>query len=205
MINLFILVKMKVNNFEHFKTYFGLLEDRDHFFFVQVLRRKKDDGQAPNFHVIRNYYIYSVEQFEKYIPGIIELCESNNARAYFWVNPRDAKQIALETSKALINHVINKTVTDSYKTYDHICGKTRCNQYAQLWVVDVDDRDKVLEIVNAIPADKVFDMIETAKGFHIITYKFNTQEFHNRLQIPIDIHKDNPTLLYYAENERESM
>ena len=130
----------KINNFEHLKHYFERLVNEDHFYFVQVLRRKKDDGQPPNFHVIRNYHLFSESEFEKNMPGIIELCESNNARAYFWVNPRDAKKIALETSKALIDHVVNQTVKRSYRTYDHICGKVKASGYDQRWIVDVDDK-----------------------------------------------------------------
>ena len=45
----------KINNFEHLKHYFERLVNEDHFYFVQVLRRKKDDGQPPNFHV--NYTV----------------------------------------------------------------------------------------------------------------------------------------------------
>ena len=55
----------KINNFEHLKHYFERLVNEDHFYFVQVLRRKKDDGQPPNFHVIRNYHLFSEKEFEK--------------------------------------------------------------------------------------------------------------------------------------------
>ena len=194
----------KINNFEHLKHYFERLVNEDHFYFVQVLRRKKDDGQPPNFHVIRNYHLFSEKEFEKNMPGIIELCESNNARAYFWVNPRDAKKIALETSKALIDHVVNQTVKRSYRTYDHICGKIKASGYDQLWIVDVDDKTLLSELEDFL-SENIVDVIETAQGCHLITKKFNTETFHEHFKELIDIHKDNPTLLYYAENGRKDL
>lgn len=49
---------------------------------------------------------------------------------------------------------------------------------------------------------KVRYQIPTLHGYHLITIGFDVQQFSQKLAIknmdPIDIQKDNPTLLYYA-------
>ena len=54
-------------------------------------------------------------------------------------------------------------------------------------------------------SENIVDIIETAQGCHLITKKFNTEAFHEHFKKVIDIHKDNPTLLYYAENGRKDL
>ena len=53
-------------------------------------------------------------------------------------------------------------------------------------------------------SENIVDVIETAQGCHLITKKFNSETFKERFE-DIDIHKDNPTLLYYAENGRKDL
>ena len=77
---------MIVNNFDSLSLYFNKLQDKEDFFYVQVIQRKKD-GHRKSERVIRNFYIYSKEDFLKKKDYIIELCEQYNARAYFWINP----------------------------------------------------------------------------------------------------------------------
>lgn len=78
------------------------------------------------------------------------------------------------------------------------------------WVVDVDSKDPeylktVIELVNecrGAEENKVRYQIPTLHGYHLITIGFDVQQFNQKLAIknmdPIDIQKDNPTLLYYA-------
>ena len=48
---------------------------------------------------------------------------------------------------------------------------------------------------------KVIDVIDTLQGVHLITTPFNSKQFKETCKDLIDIHKDNPTLLYYENNE----
>ena len=49
----------------------------------------------------------------------------------------------------------------------------------------------------------VFNLIPTVNGFHAITKGFDLSQFNQKLNETglesIDIHKDNPTVLYYAQ------
>ena len=53
--------------------------------------------------------------------------------------------------------------------------------------------------------NKIKTIIPTVNGVHLITIGFNVQQFKTKLEEagiePIDIQKDNPTLLYYAKPE----
>ena len=48
----------------------------------------------------------------------------------------------------------------------------------------------------------VFDLIPTVNGYHALTKGFDLKQFSQQLTIAkldsIDIHKDNPTVLYYS-------
>jgi hypothetical protein len=75
------------------------------------------------------------------------------------------------------------------------------------WIVDIDTKDgtQLLSIMTAISicrpedGDKVEAIIPTKNGFHLITKRFDVQEF--KKQYPnIDIQKKNPTLLYYPNS-----
>lgn len=91
-----------------------------------------------------------------------------------------------------------------------MCGGNRARGYKPLWVVDVDSKDPeylktVIELVNecrGAEENKVRYQIPTLHGYHLITIGFDVQQFSQKLAIknmdPIDIQKDNPTLLYYA-------
>jgi hypothetical protein len=77
-------------------------------------------------------------------------------------------------------------------------------------VVDVDSKDPeylktIITLVNecrGVEENKVRYQIPTLHGYHLITIGFDVQQFNQKLAIknmdPIDIQKDNPTLLYYA-------
>ena len=63
---------MVVNNFDNLVDYFNLLKSKEDFYYVQVIQRKKD-GHRKSERVIKNFYIYSKEDFLKKKNYIIEL------------------------------------------------------------------------------------------------------------------------------------
>jgi hypothetical protein len=75
------------------------------------------------------------------------------------------------------------------------------------WIVDVDSNEEIcntyIDIINRIRPStqyKIICKLKTKNGFHIITRPFDIKEFtENRIGMgltPVDIHKDNPTILY---------
>ena len=202
-----------VNNFEQLSEYFDRLQSKEDFYYVQIIQRKKD-GHRKSERIIKNLYIYSKEEFLSKKDYIIELCEKHNARAYFWVNPRNSRKIALECVKSYADLVCQGDCTKGYKVWDKKCGSNPSSDYDTLWIVDVDTKDKgllgiLVDRINKCRAkypDITRDVVSTANGYHIITIGFDLHQFKQILIMEkideLDVHKDNPTLLYYAENGR---
>lgn len=205
-----------VNNFEHFSKYFGILKSAEDFYYIQVIQRKKD-GHRKSERIIKNFYIYNKEEFLNKKDYIIDLCEKYNARAYFWVNPRNSRKIALECIKSYADLVAQGDCSKGYKVWDKKCGSNPASNYDHLWIVDVDSKDilyvtTIISLINKCRAkypEKIMDIIPTAAGCHLITIGFDIHQFKQLLVMEhldyLDVHKDNPTLLYYAENGRKDL
>lgn len=189
-------------------------QDRDEFYFLQIIQRKKDGNitQIGNngYRTIKTYYIFSKEQLQKKKDKIVELCIKNNARAYISVNKRNAKEVALAAIQQYAQLVSEGNSYQGYRVYDSACGATRARGYKALWIVDVDSKEPeylntIIKMINECRGtddNKVKYQMPTVHGYHLITSGFDTKQLSQKLAIKnmdsIDIQKDNPTLLYYA-------
>lgn len=220
---------MIVNNFELIKTLLKF-EDKDDFYFCQIIQRKKDGNDVPSanngYRTIRSYYIRSFEDYERRIPAIIQLCEQNNARAYINLNVRNAKEVALQCSKAYIDLVLEDRCNQGHRVYDHCCGITPKKGEKRRWIVDVDTKDatviaSIVGIINKCRSanrvtneyyNNVIASIPTANGYHLVTIGFDKHLFKQYLDNEtdfdetfikevVDTKKDNPTLLYFNKKD----
>lgn len=195
-----------INNFEQIK---GLLkfEDENDFYFVQILQRTKEHPDlGKNNRLLKAYYITSLEKLDKYTPEMITLAKIFNARIYIHLNRRNAKKIALEMMEDLA-HCINSNQFELSKIYNSVCGRHH-SEKDKTWVVDVDlnninKEDSInwwLEFehnLNLIfpEGNKIIAKIITKNGWHLITRPFNSTKF-KEIYPNIEIHKNNPTLMY---------
>ena len=196
-----------VNNFDIMSSWFDNLTDQGDFFFVQVIQRKKECNVGSNNNVIKDYHFFDKETFLKKQNEIIILCKAFNARAYFWVNPRNCKQVQFE----IIREATEALECNSRKLFNCVSkaiGRRRSSNYNAVWILDFDTTDwvtvnKYLSVLNKCrpDGDKVITSIPTVNGIHILTKGFDLEQFKQQLVIEklanIDIHKDNPTVLYY--------
>ena len=202
---------MIVDNFDLIREHL-VFNSPDEFYFVQIIQRKKDGNEGLHvrngYRLIRSYYIYSLEDFDNLKGRIKELCESNNARAYINLNVRNAKEAALECKKRYTDLVLNNNAFQGNNIWDSVCGGVRARGYKALWIIDVDEPDKVDSITDIIKScrhsqDFSLYRVPTVHGFHLICNGFDTKQFNSLLidanLSTIDIHKNNPTLLYYND------
>lgn len=183
----------------------------DNFYFVQVLQRKKDHagvrlgGSNNNSRLIKAYHISSVEKLFVFKEEMIRLAEVFNARVGINLNPRSFEKTAFQLLEKVAHQMQNKNFYDVRKAYDSVCG----NYHAEMdkrWIVDIDTKD--MTVVNAIQnyINELHNMIknreystlaliETKGGYHIITNPFNLELFSKQYPT-IEVHKNNPTLLY---------
>lgn len=183
----------------------------DNFYFVQVLQRKKDHagvrigGSNNNSRLIKSYHINSKEKLFVFKEEMVRLAEVFNARVGINLNPRSFEKTAFQLLEKVAHQMQNKNFYDVRKAYDSVCG----NYHAEMdkrWIIDIDtkDMDEVNRIQNLINelhnAIKNRDyatlaLIETKSGYHIISNPFNLEAFHQECP-NIEVHKNNPTLLY---------
>lgn len=194
---------MIIDNFDKFPWNFKQWE----FYYVQVILRGKDHPDkigvngTNSARAVRSYSIYNDDMLVKYRRNIIEVAEAYGARAYIHPARRDRKKIVMEMIAMCTDHLLHDKHTPN-AIYDSACGHNKWVE--RIWVVDVDDKDEVklqamIDEINAIkPTNTVQYTLPTKSGFHIITKPFDIRDFKHE---GIDIHKNNPTLLYFNTGE----
>lgn len=207
-----------INNFQTLDPLIQF-DSTDDCYFVQFLKRHKDNPEmTKNMINVDNMFIYSKYDYWKYQDRIIEIANLHNARAYIRINRRSVKKIAL-LSNTQVAHLL---LTEDYKAvknaYLSAAGDHRSiNEPVRKWIVDLDNpiekkanRDAyqmtIKNIINALHSEynlnskkdkyQMLAEIPTQNGIHVITNPFNLQRFREVWKGELDIHKDNPTILY---------
>jgi hypothetical protein len=185
--------------------------DKDDFYFVQIFKRRKDNPELERDQiVIDNFYIDSLKDFDKKLSQIITTCNSENARAYIRINKRNYKKLAPHFLKRVADIVFTENCKALRNTFDSIAGEHHSDPDKK-WIVDVDwgavfnqEIDGLLRFNHLIGdlsklqvesnREPLLIRLPTKNGVHIITRPFNLQLF--KAQYDLDVHKDNPSLLY---------
>lgn len=206
---------MIVDNFELFKSWFNKLEKPEEFYFVQIIQRKKDGNVLPSYtsgaRTLRSFYFFDLEHFEKEECHIKEICYKNNARAYFWVNVRNTKDIAFSCVKQFVDLIEQGNTNQGLAVWDRACGANISKDHEKLWIVDIDEedlpnKDIIRELLLSCRGseNRIKYIIPTLHGEHWLCTGFDRNAFNTLLGNNnisyLDIHKNNPTLLYYKND-----
>ena len=202
---------MIVDNFNLFKKIINLYND-DEFYFVQILIRGKDghteqgiNGNNKN-RLIKFYTIKSADHLAQVEEEIKAICNAINGRAYIHPTKRSFNAVAKECLRITTEMFLSENTVGLKGAYSTACGKSYITADKK-FVVDLDGENasqkKAAEIFNYINEEceplnknKVCYHIYTAHGIHLITTPFNTEKFLQYFS-DIDVHKNNPTLLYF--------
>ena len=190
------------------------------FYMLQILHRAKDgktpyepEGKTISQQTVKTYYISSPEYLDYKMNEIRDLCKLFNARAYINLNKKSWKQISLKSLEILASAIAKgdndpNNYKDVKTIVDSACGQTGACDKNKTWVVDVDTKDlSVLEEIKGIIGqceplgDKIVATIPTLHGYHLITKPFNKAKFANVYGLPLDIHDNNPTVLYINKED----
>ena len=111
----------------------------DSFYFLQVLKRRKDnpDLEKDMIH-LADFYIYSLEDYDRLADRVINLCESENARAYLRLNVRDSKKTAMMTLKKIVDYISTENYKAVKKAYASCSGEHHSDP-DKTWIVDIDN------------------------------------------------------------------
>ena len=211
-----------VDNFERIKKFIDRNGcDEGEFYLLQIIHRSKDgltkfdvDGEKSHFSnkTIKSYYVSSSEYLDKKREEIKELCKVFNARAYFNPTMHSYRQVALKSLAELAKMVSNEEYRHVLSLVDSSCGQMgSCKSGHNYWIVDIDTKDidelnvvkSVIDQCEPIGEEKVVEVIPTVHGCHLITKPFNKKRFHDIYLDPIDIHNNNPTLVFYQEVDNQ--
>jgi hypothetical protein len=217
-----------IDNIEIIKPLLNFDEEGD-FYHLMILKRKKDqpEGERDNHQSVRTiktYCVDSIEYLDKRYDEIKQLCEIFKARAYIHVQKQNHKDVAMNMITEIVHRIQSGQINQQH-VFDSVVGQMKTME--KRWVVDVDSSDlnHLTEVINYINeecppflnrseihthtssgvvityerAPKWLMTIPTKNGFHIITEKFDVNEFKKRYP-EIDIAKKNPTLLYYPSS-----
>ena len=193
-----------MNNIELIKPLL-IFEDDDTFYHLQIIKRKKEHSElGSNSYIVKTYYIRSIEYLELKMPEIINLCEFHNARACINLNRRSFEKLAYQMLKKVTDCILNKDFKSVRKSYESVCGSFSNEKDNKKWIVDIDTKDDLCiqvkaDIIKLEPfGQKVLACIETKNGYHLITNPFRLDKF-KELYPQIEVHKNNPTLLYFKD------
>jgi hypothetical protein len=193
------------DNFEQIKDLLTFWSEDD-FYHLQILKRKKEHPElGSNSYVVKTYYIRSRKYLEQKKDEIVALCNFHNARGCINLNRRSFEKIAFHTLKKITDQILNKDYKSVRKAFESVCG-AHSNEAEKKWILDIDSHDPLVGtkiasyIANCQPiGEKVIATIPTKNGYHLITKPFNIQDFNfykMMNKVEVDIHKDNPTIIY---------
>lgn len=189
--------------------------DKDKFYFIELMQRKKDDSSfSANNRMVKYYFVYSLEYYNKIEDEVKKLSDCTGARVYILLNRRSYKKCMLN----MLADAAKMAIDDNYLHFPNLIPSV-VGKYAdesdKKWIVDIDYDDwdetkynainkggiKFLELfIDSLEPHTVESKIKfrvpTLHGVHLITSPFNYQKFSQEYP-NIDIHKDNPTLLYF--------
>ena len=107
---------MPVDNFDIVRSLMHFELDGD-IYFIEVLQRGKDVGKTGE-HVVRDYNIHSLKQFDELRSEIITLCDAHLARAYIRLNQRNVEDANIYAQIEMLKEQLtrNQTIRKAIKT-----------------------------------------------------------------------------------------
>lgn len=171
------------------------------FYYISIMQRNKDGIKVASSHDscrrIRTFYVFSLEEFDKIIPFIKEICDKINARCYIELNRKDIFQCQLECIKRLAECIEHRT-TKSRAIMDSVVAGAPSRD--KFWMIDCDTpNDSIIhDIIEYVKNHSGihYTIIPTVNGCHIITSRFDSRDFKFE---DCEIKCNAFTLLYYND------
>lgn len=211
-------MKQEIDNFSLIRPLLNWSKEGE-FYFVQLLLRLKDgtttfNNKNNSARIIKTYQFYNVDQFNSKELEIKALCNLFKCRAGINFNKRSDESVA----KELLRLSAEAVITGNYKVggiLNTIHGSPLSKD--KFIIVDIDDTknesvlNETIDFINNLqPFDvenKVYCILPTYSGWHIITSNFRKDYFNeycngNKL---VSYHLNNPACLFYPEQNTESL
>ena len=156
---------------------------------MQIFKHRKDNPDLGRDQiVIGSYYINSLVDYDRKIPTIINICNSENARAYLRINKRNYKKLAPHFLKRVVEIIFTENCMALSATFDSIAGEFHSDPNKK-WIVDLDFvndelETEILEYLKELQITShrfpMLEIVPTKNGKDIITNPFNSQDFKSQ-------------------------
>lgn len=184
--------------------YNDLNDNSDAYYHLQIIQRKKDiPGLGCNNILLKAIIIDNEHPLDRFKEDIIDLCEYYKARAYINVGPKSKKRTAVHMLRDLAECFEKGDFNYIKRLWNTAAGTVGAIQ--KRWIIDCDWSDEftssnvqeIIDIVNeSMPeGSNMISTIPTLNGVHLITKPFDLRQLRETY-LNIDIHKNNPTILY---------
>ena len=206
-----------IDNIELIKPLLTFDNEGD-FYQLFVFLRKKDQTTDKANHqsvrTIKSYCVTSHEYLEKRYDEIKMLCEVFKARAYIHVSKQNHKDVGMNMITEIVTRIQSGQINQK-NVFDSVVGQLKTVE--KRWIVDVDEKEVsplmlahieyvcrplTVPMFDAVGipigyevGPKIEAIIPTKNGHHIITKRFDVQQFKEKYP-DVDIVKKNPTVLY---------
>lgn len=174
------------------------LNDTYDRYIVQILKRAKDSGGKSHGvntanRLIKTYEVSSLDYFDVKKPHIIDLCESNRARAYILPQVRSTYDCLKEMIKIGVDNLENPTIK-----FQHILRSCLCSMHKsrdKRWIIDLDNDEMdgftLEDIISGIKENLMkcgknpddMYVVPTRNGKHIITTPFNVVDMNKKFRM----------------------
>ena len=165
-----------INNVEKIAELLKFDESGDIFYFLQVIKRKKDNPDLKGDIKICSKYVRSLDYFYFLLNNeIIPICELLHARCYISLIPRSIKKLG----KLELSIIAERVCTENYARYLDIRDSCALNPKVIQWkgiipksryMLDIDRKQDLDIILSKLTEKKIIPetIIETVLGYHII-------------------------------------
>lgn len=190
------------------------------FYVVQLIQRQKDNptelfcNKNHRTNSNRSLYqtqIYSLYDYDTKLPLLIKLAHIFQSRIYINLNIKSSHTTFINMVKNIGCRLETSNYTKLSRFVNEAIGECRGSAlHKDRWIVDIDtyDTDYITKIENKITELRgsynghghIYEKLPTKNGVHLITCGFDLKKFRdwekNNVTDPVDIHKDNPTILW---------
>lgn len=167
---------VEIDNFDRIKQLMDYKADGDTLYFVEIMRRKKDNpymGGSRDF--VKQYYFKSMQEFESSEDEIKSICQRHNARAYIYINARSAAMVDKWTSINMSRFKRHPSMGDKYQwnAKSLAAGRSLDEPDRPLCFVDIDSSDMndiktAMKIIRDAGIKPLYAYRSINNGLHII-------------------------------------
>lgn len=197
---------MAINNFDYIREWLSF--DGDSVYHIMLMSRSKD-GHYKSTSVYKDYYVTSIEYFDKIKDTIIATCDEKNCRAVINLNRKSIRKTNHMMIARLNASLMNNDKELPIHMYPSVLDAASDNGESG-WFLDFDceegkSRDDLMPLVNECCkfleekcqpfGDKCIGILPSKTGLHVFISKCNVKPFTEKYK---DIHvmTNSPTNLY---------